>query len=423
MNKSLLRLSVVFALVLCFAMSSLVSQTQAAAATFKVNTDTINVRSKPGTQYSTIGKLKRDQIVSVLEQKNNWSKITYGKGYGWVYSQYLKPNTWTGYVNGTSLNLRKTTSTKSTSLAYLAKGTSLTVEGIQGSWLKVYVPSKKLRGWVSSKYVSKKAEPVKTTPVPNNSLGTYYNIASSLNVRFAPTLSGKVLFTITKNTTVQLLEKNGTWGKIKSSNGTGWASLTYLSKNKVTVPVSTPLNSFVKGKVIVLDAGHGGQDPGTSGKENFEKSLSLKTTEAVSTLLSQAGAKVILTRESDTYLTLEQRVAISEKYNAHAFISIHYNAAESTSSGIMSFYYKSSKDLQLAKSIQEGMIGSTNMKDLGVRYGNFHVIRENDQAATLLELGFLSNPSEEKRISSATFQSQVSQGIFTGINEYFKNNR
>ena len=104
-------------------------------------------------------------------------------------------------------------------------------------------------------------------------------------------------------------------------------------------------------------------------------------------------------------------------------VEFYSNAAGSKSSGIMSFYYTSSKDLELAKSIQAGMIKETSMNDLGVRFGNFQVIRENKRPAILLELGFLSNPEEEKRISSSTFQKQVSRGIFNGIDQYFQKNR
>ncbi|PLS17980.1 hypothetical protein CVD28_09860 [Bacillus sp. M6-12] len=424
MIKTIGRLSIALILVLSLSISGLVMPTEAAGRTFTVTADNLNVRSMPGTQYKSIGKLKRNQTVTVLQQQKDWSKISYGKGYGWVSSQYIKPKTWTGYVNASSLVLRKTASLTGTKLASMAKGTPLTVQIQQGSWMMVYVPSKKLTGWVSSAYVSKTA--VTAPPATSSNANTYYATVDSLNVRSLPSMSGKVLFTMTKNTSVQLIEKNGSWGKIKTANGTGWALLTYLSKNKMTAvpaPIPMPGTSYVKGKVIVMDAGHGGKDPGTSGKENLEKTLSFKTMNAVSALLTNAGAKVIKTRESDYYLTLQQRVAISEKNKANAFISIHYNAAGSKSSGIMSFYYTSSKDYKLAEEIQDGMIKETRMKDLGVKFGNFHVIRENSQPATLLELGFLSNPTEEKIVASAAFQSQVSKGIFNGINEYFKNNR
>lgn len=102
-----------------------------------------------------------------------------------------------------------------------------------------------------------------------------------------------------------------------------------------------------------------------------------------------------MTRSNDQYLSLNQRVNISHAQKADAFISIHYNAFSSTSSGIITFYYNNSKDGRLAQSIHNGLLAQTGMKNLGAKYGNYHVLRTNKRPSVLLELGFLSNPKEE----------------------------
>ncbi|WP_409304331.1 N-acetylmuramoyl-L-alanine amidase [Peribacillus sp. SCS-155] len=323
---------VVVAAVLMLVLSIMPRSTEAATIQKKVSVDVLNMRSGPSTGYSVIYQLKKGQIVNVAQEQNGWSKITYGSRTGWVASQYLSHITWKGYVSASALNLRKSASTTSTIIATLPKGTFVNVEQQGIGWLKVYVPSKGLRGWVSSSYITK--------------------------VR-------------------------------------------------------------IKGKVIVLDPGHGGVDGGASGSTHLEKELNLRTVKELAILFRQAGATVILTREDDRYLSLQERVDVSEKYNADAFISIHYNSAGSTASGVMSFYYDSSKDQELAKYIQEGMVKETGMKDMGVRYGNFYVLRENSRPSVLLELGFLSNPTEEKKIATITYQRNVSRGIFIGVNKYF----
>ncbi|RFU65082.1 N-acetylmuramoyl-L-alanine amidase [Peribacillus glennii] len=323
---------VLVTVILMLALSIMPSSSEAATIQKKVNVDVLNMRSGQGTSYKVIYQLKKGQTVNVTQQQDGWSKVTYGTRTGWVASKYLSHITWKGYVNASSLNLRKSPSTASTVLAKLSKGTFVNVEQQGTSWLKVYVPTKNIRGWVSSTYITK--------------------------VR-------------------------------------------------------------VKGKVIVLDAGHGGVDGGASGSTTLEKELNLRTVKELAILFRQAGAKVIMTREDDRYLTLQQRVAVSEQYNADAFLSIHYNAAGSTASGVMSFYYDSSKDYALAKYIQEGMVKETGMKDMGVRYGNFYVLRENSRPSVLLELGFISNPTEEKKIAAITYQRNVSRGIFNGVNKYF----
>jgi len=118
-------------------------------------------------------------------------------------------------------------------------------------------------------------------------------------------------------------------------------------------------------------------------------------------------------------------VDVSEAKHADAFISIHYNASTSSSAnGIASFYYSESKDKELAKYIQESMAeNAPSMKDMGVRFGDYYVTRENNQRAVLLELGFLSNAHDEQIVSSNAYQQQISTGIYQGIARYFAANK
>ena len=177
--------------------------------------------------------------------------------------------------------------------------------------------------------------------------------------------------------------------------------------------------SVLKGRVIVLDPGHGGYDSGTRGVTYLEKTLTLRTALELKPLLESAGAKVIMTRNSDYYLSLTQRVNISNYNKAHAFISLHYNAYSSTSSGVMTFYYSSSKDAELSSSVQSSLAASTQLRNIGYKYGNYHVLRENRQPAALVELGFLSNPTEEKLVATTTYQKKAANGIYNGLFRYF----
>lgn len=119
----------------------------------KVNANVLNVRSKPGTTYSIVGKLKKSQVVTVTGQKNGWSNVSFSNKSGWVSTKYLIAVTWQGYVKATNLYLRSTPNSKGKILATLQSGTPVTVQGREGSWLKVSVPSKKSTGWISSAYI------------------------------------------------------------------------------------------------------------------------------------------------------------------------------------------------------------------------------------------------------------------------------
>ncbi|OCA82452.1 hypothetical protein A8F94_21355 [Bacillus sp. FJAT-27225] len=369
----------------------------------KVTAISLNVRSGVGTSYSIVGKLPTGTLVTVLSEKSGWSNITSGTVKGWVSSQYLSPVTWSGYVTANSLNVRNAASTTGTVLGSIPSGTAVTVHGTDGSWLKVSVPSKSLNGWVSSSFISKTA----VTPVNPKLV-----LKSATSMRKGPGTTYAIVSSETAGTYFDKLAVKDGWTQVKKSNGTtGWILSTVL-RDPATV---------LKGKVIVVDAGHGGYDSGAVGAIYYEKMLTLKSALQVGPLLQKSGAKVIYTRSTDTYLTLAKRVSISNLNLAHAFLSIHYNAFSKTSAGIETYYYNSSKDKALASSIQNSVIAQTKMKNLGTKYGNYHVLRENKRPAALLELGYISNPYEEKTVATSAFQQKAAQGIHDGLFNYFLN--
>lgn len=449
-----------------------------AASSFegKVNASILNVRSKATTSSSIIGKLKKNQVVTVSDQQKGWSKIKYGKTAGWVSSSYISYLSWNGYVTASNLNVRKSPNGQASIAAKISRSTAVSVKGMHGSWLEVYIPGKKVSGWVSASYISKKKPAVAA-----KTLGTYYVTADILNVRVKASASSKIAAKISRGEAVIVNSQSGSWSYITTSKGIkGWVSSSYIDKKKPPLAeaaketritlndnsnirtgpgtnysvialekagtsllklgekngwvqvkttkgktgwvagwlVASP-GSGLKGKVIVIDPGHGGYDNGASGRVHKEKTLNLQSAQELKTLLQNAGAKVIMTRSSDLYLSLSQRVDISHKVKADAFISIHYNSFSSSSSGLVSFYYNSSKDRALAKSLHEGLVSQTGMRNLGVKYGNYHVLRTNKQPSALLELGFLSNPNEEKHIATRDYQKKAARGIYEGLKKYF----
>ncbi|WNF22674.1 N-acetylmuramoyl-L-alanine amidase [Mesobacillus jeotgali] len=399
-GKILLSFLVLFSLIFSFQANS-----TEAAYTYqaKVNADVLNVRSQPGTAYSIKGKLLKSQVVTVLGQKNGWSRIVYKTTTGWVSSKFLTSVRWTGYVTATNLYLRSAPSGKI--LGTLSKATSLTVYGKDGSWYKVYVPSIRKYGWVHSSYVSSQKPVIVRT-------ASYEKLVMKVNsnLRKGPGTNYAILSTEPAGTFVDKLAVKGDWIQVRKLNGTiGW-----LHASLVRDPASV-----LKGKVIVLDAGHGGYDSGTRGRSYLEKTLTLTSALELAPRLQKAGAKVIFTRKTDVYLSLAQRVNISNYYNSDAFISLHYNAYSPTSTGVMTFYYNGYKDAPLARSIQSSLVSSTKLRNMGARYGNYHVIRENRRPAALVELGFLSNPYEEKLVATSTYQQKAATGIYNGLFMYF----
>ncbi|MFS7403582.1 N-acetylmuramoyl-L-alanine amidase [Carnobacterium maltaromaticum] len=219
----------------------------------------------------------------------------------------------------------------------------------------------------------------------------------------------------------------------------------------------------LEGKVIVVDAGHGGHDPGAVAFGVKEKVLNLDVALKVQRNLAELGAQVIMTRTDDSFIPLNQIAAVANNSKADLFISIHHNSATPTAFGIETYYYnsmlgKSFNDImgseryqslkeldmernieiiknynylgntwqrtedskQLANQIQSGMISETGAYNRQAKHGDFHVIRETKMPAILAELGFITNPAEVNNLVSDAYQEKLARGILNGVKNYFK---
>jgi N-acetylmuramoyl-L-alanine amidase len=174
--------------------------------------------------------------------------------------------------------------------------------------------------------------------------------------------------------------------------------------------------------VIIIDAGHGGKDPGAIGpSETKEKDINLEVTKLLSILLDYRGHSVKLTRTEDIYPTWEERV---ESDKDDLYISIHCNSAPNESAqGIETFHYPSSKQGQeLASHIQNNLIALTNRTNRGVKAANFCVLKETRCPAVLAELGFISNEEEERLLRDFDYQLKCAVAIIKAVESYQKSN-
>ena len=174
-------------------------------------------------------------------------------------------------------------------------------------------------------------------------------------------------------------------------------------------------------KIVVIDPGHGGTDPGAlSITKKREKDTNLAISLKVqSLLLKEPNIDVVMTRDSDTYPTLTERAQLANRLKADVFVSIHGNSNPSSKpSGTETYYYQRSSSKDLANTIHKYLIKATGLIDRGVKNNSLHVIRETKMPAVLLEVGFLSNSSDEKVMLSDDVQNKVAQAIVDGIKEY-----
>ena len=230
-------------------------------------------------------------------------------------------------------------------------------------------------------------------------------------------------------------------------------------------------NSGSKPFTVVIDAGHGGVDPGALGRKSQEKDINFKVSNLLGDMIKEAypEVKVIYTRTTDVKIPLARRADIANKANANLFISIHSNASKNkNANGCQTFTLGAGSDaeakaaamyenevilsednfektykgfdprssesyiifelmrshdmeqsVKLAEMVQNGMLGNTSLADRGVSSAGFLVLHRTVMPSILVELGFISNSKDEGVIASKEGQEKLAKGIFNGFAEYY----
>ncbi len=175
--------------------------------------------------------------------------------------------------------------------------------------------------------------------------------------------------------------------------------------------------------VVYIDPGHGGTDPGALGNGLKEKDLTLSISLKVKRLLEASGVKVIMSRETDRYVSLQERSNQANSSNTHVFVSIHINSVNGapTANGIETYYYKGI-DKALADSIHPSIISTTGATNRKVKYANHHVTRETIMPASLVECGFISNAAEASKMNNNNYQELLASGVVNGTVSYLQKN-
>jgi N-acetylmuramoyl-L-alanine amidase len=179
--------------------------------------------------------------------------------------------------------------------------------------------------------------------------------------------------------------------------------------------------SSLKGKTIAIIAGHGGLDPGAIGpRGTLEKDVTLPTAQKLQQALEKLGVKVVMVREKDEFMSLRQRVDLSNKTGADATISIHFNASEWPQMlGVETYYYKQ-QDYALAMKIHPRMVESLQRPDRAVRRARFYELNHTSMPCILVEPAYISNRWEEMLILNASFRDKIVEGIIAGFEDYFE---
>lgn len=200
----------------------------------------------------------------------------------------------------------------------------------------------------------------------------------------------------------------------------------YDDNNYLVISIKEPADTL-DGKVIMLDPGHGGKDPGAISKSGYyEKNLNYPIALKVKKYLEDAGATVVLTRgDTSNESTIQERRLKALKENPDLYVAIHADSSTSSSAkGCSVYYYKNysaplafAVEKELPKAVKSGV--GYDLKSKGTHFYPFHVTRVENCPAILIECGFVSNPTELEMMKKSSNQTHIAKGIYNGIAKYF----
>jgi N-acetylmuramoyl-L-alanine amidase len=177
----------------------------------------------------------------------------------------------------------------------------------------------------------------------------------------------------------------------------------------------------LKDRLIVVDAGHGGKDPGTSGNNgSLEKNVTLDIALRLRECLMKRGATVLMTRMSDTYPTLAERASLANRSRAHLFVSVHVNAHSrpNTMSGTM-VLYATPQSVPLARNILKCLLEELQRPDKGIRYRpGLYVLRHTAMPSVIAEVAYLDHDEEEALLNDPEFRQRAAAAMARGVVDY-----
>ena len=206
--------------------------------------------------------------------------------------------------------------------------------------------------------------------------------------------------------------------KVKKAKQTKKKSQEYSEKPVVFNP-----SQHKNKQSIVIDAGHGGKDTGAIGGGKNEKDITLDVSKRIESLLKQKGYDVKMTRTDDTYLSLQERVDISEEFCPDIFVSIHVNSSVRPEiTGIETHYYHQ-ESMELAQTVHASFASSVQSPNRGLFKSKFYVINHTTSPAILVEIGFISNADERNQLIGEKRKQATAKAIADGIQKYLQQHK
>lgn len=425
------------------------------AATAVVKDGVVNIRQAPNVKSRKIGVLLKGARVTVAEPKGEWTRVQLRSGLsGWVSTALLKidgktpvtvtPSTAAArpvasvakpetaaakkmIITRDTALIRKGPGTNFSQLGKAIKGQAFVLLGTKGDWNKVETRN-------GPAYIAAflgKIVAASSTPVVSRGEEPPFPAGVDLTAG-----------TDTAN--------EGTSTPWVDPSQFGPPQTSYIPpETPVTVPSApaqtpaapaavTPATPVVPGNygsiLIVIDAGHGGSDPGARGANgSWEKNVNLALAQKLAARLLAEGFQVRLTRSDDTFVPLYDRSGIANNANASLFISLHANASPRHDRTGTSVWYtvkegypatmaQAAHRKSLAETVLRNLVANLGLPSEGIHLANYVVTRETRMPSILIESGYIDNPNEERLLNDSALQERDAEGIVRGVKEYLAAN-
>ena len=312
-------------------------------------------------------------------------------------------------------------------LSHLFKDTKLIVTAKKGTFYRVML-SKNKSAWISINSVDEYLEPIDMPKFVTTNSESYKN-ALVQTIEFTEKLpytieesADEIVFKVYNPFyaddsvyTFNIRKPEKYFYKTALQDG--------IYKFKVST-LPAPESQTLEGLTVVIDAGHGGSEKGAIGcLGDEEKTINLAIAQELKDLLCLMGANVVMTRECDGNISLDDRVQIARENLSHIFVSIHLNSIPDIEMNIhknrgTSVYYYNPNSKALAKSVKESVTKTLGTRDDGVKTASFAVLRPTDYVGILVEVAYMTNPIDSVLYTEQSFARNTAKGIADGILEF-----
>lgn len=411
------------------------------AASQKLTMEVVNMRQGPGVTYDIDRQLTKDTSYQIMREENDWYYVKLNdNSTGWLPKWLVNPqafaetSSFIATVLADTAPIYEDNTVDSKQIAEAQKHQKFQILHQIDGWVQIQTDQG--TAWISQDTIEITPGTMSEGAVITSRMqdlqddlladGQYSVVPTveGVNIRQAPEPGAEIIGKTAEEDVLTYLGQEDAYYRVQLADGQEGYIANWLADSNATAMADLAdqmeETSTLSDQVIVLDPGHGGDDPGAMNDTINEKSVTLKTVQAVKDKLEAAGATVYLTREDDSTVELGERVEISKRAGADAFISLHYDAYDSISASGTSTYYYDDGSIPLAQAVQAQLLEQLPLSSNGIRFGDFQVTRENPAPSLLLELGYMSNPSDVKTFTQDDYYQDVAEAVYDGLVVYFQ---